>query len=75
MVRPSTDIIFRMPLGVARSGPPRLLTEDTKRECSSGVQRSLGLMACEGCAGAATRHQDSVRHSAAWLTASETSRA
>ena len=34
-----------MPLGVAFSGPPSWLTQATKRECSSGVQRRRGLPA------------------------------
>lgn len=37
---PSTPISFRMPLGVALSGPPSSFTAPTKRPCRSGVQRS-----------------------------------
>lgn len=37
---PLISISFRIPFGVAFSGPPKLFTADTNRPCSSGVQRS-----------------------------------
>jgi hypothetical protein len=52
MVRPSTPMIFKMPFGVALSGPPSWFTADTNMLCSSGVQRSRVLPVCRG-AGAA----------------------
>jgi hypothetical protein len=40
MVTPGVPISFRMPLGVALSGPPRVLTATVNCWCRSCVQRS-----------------------------------